>query len=166
MPTTVAATLSTTQGQDNLRNRVAMVEVREEGWEGTQGACTRYSYDIHGNVHKLYQKLPGLPEEKTIAYDYDLISGNVHKVKYQGGLIDDGNGKLVRKSDAFYHKYQYDADNRLTHVYTSTNDYLWYKEAEYLYYAHGPLARVELGEYHVQGLDYYYNLQGWFKRSQ
>lgn len=28
---------------------------------------------------------------------------------------------------------------------------------------HGPLARVELGENQVQGLDYAYTLQGWLK---
>ncbi|MEJ0034190.1 MAG: RHS repeat-associated core domain-containing protein [Bacteroidota bacterium] len=33
----------------------------------------------------------------------------------------------------------------------------------YRYYAHGPLARVELGTQTVQGLDYYYTLQGWLK---
>ena len=33
----------------------------------------------------------------------------------------------------------------------------------YLYYPHGPLFRVVLGEYSVQGLDYYYTLQGWLK---
>jgi hypothetical protein len=30
-------------------------------------------------------------------------------------------------------------------------------------YPHGPLARVELGEYNAQGMDYYYTLQGWRK---
>ena len=31
------------------------------------------------------------------------------------------------------------------------------------YYAHGPLARVEYGNNHVQGVDYYYTIQGWIK---
>ncbi len=31
------------------------------------------------------------------------------------------------------------------------------------YYAHGPLARVEYGNNHVQGIDYYYTIQGWIK---
>ncbi|NQY07199.1 MAG: hypothetical protein HRT68_13670, partial [Flavobacteriaceae bacterium] len=31
------------------------------------------------------------------------------------------------------------------------------------YYAHGPLARTELGDKKVQGLDYIYTLQGWLK---
>ncbi len=31
------------------------------------------------------------------------------------------------------------------------------------YYPHGPLQRVELGEYKVQGMDYAYTLQGWLK---
>ncbi|MGZ3902351.1 MAG: hypothetical protein ACXVC6_01560, partial [Bacteroidia bacterium] len=40
---------------------------------------------------------------------------------------------------------------------------LWDRDAKYIYYAHGPLARVELGEHHVQGMDYAYTLQGWIK---
>ncbi len=33
----------------------------------------------------------------------------------------------------------------------------------YRYYKHGPLAKVELGELGVQGVDYAYTLQGWLK---
>ncbi len=33
----------------------------------------------------------------------------------------------------------------------------------YRYYLHGPLAREELGERKVQGIDYAYTLQGWLK---
>jgi hypothetical protein len=39
----------------------------------------------------------------------------------------------------------------------------WDKEANYEYYAHGPLARTELGQEKVQGLDYVYTVQGWMK---
>jgi RHS repeat-associated protein len=44
----------------------------------------------------------------------------------------------------------------------------WYlpfyeKDATYRYYLHGPLARVELGDIEVQGVDYTYTLQGWLK---
>lgn len=36
-------------------------------------------------------------------------------------------------------------------------------EARYQYYDYGPLARVELGEYQVQGMDYAYTINGWIK---
>jgi hypothetical protein len=61
------------------------------------------------------------------------------------------------------HRYEYDADNRIQTVETSTDDIVWDQDAKYIYYAHGPLARVELGENSVQGLDYAYTLQGWIK---
>ena len=133
----------------NLRGRIAAVKVFEDGQ--TQGAATFYDYDIHGNVEKLVQSLPEL-EPKTVEYSYDLLSGNVHRVTYQKG-----------EEDQFMHRYAYDADNRLEAVFTSSDGYIWDEDARYLYYAHGPMARVELGEYKVQGVDYYYTLQGWIK---
>lgn len=57
----------------------------------------------------------------------------------------------------FYHKYLYDADNRLAEVHTSTDNIAWEKEAEYQYYLHGPLKRVELAE-DLQGIDYLYTV--------
>ncbi|MCR6720413.1 MAG: hypothetical protein NVV59_08975 [Chitinophagaceae bacterium] len=89
---------------------------------------------------------------KKIHYKYDLVSGKVNEVAYQPG-----------KRDQFYHRYQYDASNRLTQVYTS-HDYLyWERQADYQYYKHGPLARMELGQLKVQGVDYAYTIQGWLK---
>ena len=135
--------------QQNLRTRVSWVEIVNH--EATDTVITCYSYDIHGNVKSLLQQLPGLAPKRT-DYVYDLISGNVNNVLYQYG-----------EGDQFIHRYEYDADNRLTEVYTSTDGFIWDKEAAYTYYLHGPLARVELGEYRVQGMDYYYTLQGWLK---
>ena len=63
----------------------------------------------------------------------------------------------------FIHRYEYDPDNRITAALTSTDGFIWDRDATYEYYLHGPLARAELGEYRVQGLDYYYTLQGWIK---
>ena len=134
--------------QQNLRTRVSWVEIVNQD---TDTVITCYSYDIHGNVKSLLQQLPGLSPKRT-DYVYDLISGNVNNVLYQYG-----------EEDQFIHRYEYDADNRLTEVYTSTDGFIWDKEAAYTYYLHGPLARVELGEYRVQGMDYYYTLQGWLK---
>ncbi|HRE75623.1 MAG TPA: RHS repeat-associated core domain-containing protein [Flavobacteriales bacterium] len=96
---------------------------------------------------------------KRMDYTYDLISGNVHQVSFQKDSVD-----------AFHHKYEYDADNRITEVYTSRHHdphpeatSVWENDAKYFYYAHGPLARVELGDLKVQGMDYVYTLQGWIK---
>ncbi len=141
--------------QENLRNRVASVTIDEDPSEGTYDHATHYSYDVHGNVKELVQEYPILDDlnrYKTIEYEYDLVSGNVNKVIYQRGY-----------TDQFMHKYQYDADNRITKVYTSRYGNEWYNEARYDYYAHGPLARTELGQYKVQGIDYAYTLQGWLK---
>ncbi|MNX46594.1 RHS Repeat protein [compost metagenome] len=118
-----------------------------------------YDYDVHGNVKELVHHtnnspvLNGLNQQiKKVVYDYDLISGNVNKVTYQPAKVDQ-----------FIHKYDYDADNRIKQVYTSKDNLIWEKEANYLYYEHGPLARVEIGDKQVQGIDYIYTLQGWLK---
>ena len=121
-----------------------------------------YNYDVHGNVKELvFQNMDpnladlGISEDQTIKrvqYDYDLISGNVNKVTYQ-----------PNRRDQFIHKYTYDADNRITDVSTSKDNVIWEKDASYKYYEHGPLARTELGDKKVQGIDYFYTLQGWLK---
>ena len=148
--------------QENLRGRVAhsftFNQANQLG-RFTTANQTLYSYDQHGNVHKIVQLLNGLQKPKFIDYEYDLISGNVHKVWYQ---------KKQQPTDSiphdqFIHRYFYDADNRITRVQTSRDNHIWNTDAKYHYYAHGPLARVELGEFNVQGIDYYYNLQGWIK---
>jgi RHS repeat-associated protein len=89
---------------------------------------------------------------KKIAYDFDLVSGKVNQVSYQPG-----------QPDAFYHKYVYDAENRITNVLTSADSINWDNDAFYQYYDHGPLARAVIGEQQVQGVNYAYNLQGWMK---
>ncbi|WP_298424362.1 polymorphic toxin-type HINT domain-containing protein [uncultured Kordia sp.] len=126
-----------------------------------------YNYDVHGNVKELVTyitelKIPDCeiqPEVldcethlKRVHYEYDLISGNVKNVTFQ-----------PRKPDQFIHKYEYDADNRIVAAHTSKNGYVWEEDAEYKYYEHGPLARVEIGDKKVQGTDYIYTLQGWLK---
>ncbi len=91
-------------------------------------------------------------------YNYDLISGKINEVDYNPG-----------NTDQFYHNYDYDAENRLTDVYTTGNKVLAGHpgmedhDAHYEYYKHGPLARTILGGQQVQGLDYAYTLQGWLK---
>jgi hypothetical protein len=144
-----------TSGQQNLRSRVASKTYRDRDTT-TYNYATHFSYDEHGNVQTLVQDFPELSllgyEYFKVQYDYDLISNKVNYVSYQKG-----------KSDQFYHKYIYDADNRITDVFTSRDSVIWDEDADYLYYLHGPLARLELGEYQVQGLDYAYTVQGWLK---
>ncbi|MGB5976767.1 MAG: RHS repeat-associated core domain-containing protein, partial [Cyclobacteriaceae bacterium] len=135
--------------QQQTRNRVSWMEAVDA--PGADTVATYYSYDIHGNVKALLQKLPGIGQKRT-DYVYDLISGNVNYVMYQFG-----------EDDQFIHRYIYDSDNRISEVYTSTDGFLWDRDAYYFYYLHGPLARAGLGHHNVQGLDYYYTLQGWLK---
>ncbi|MDO5981902.1 RHS repeat protein [Flavivirga spongiicola] len=118
-----------------------------------------YNYDIHGNVKELVHHNRLLAKSsmpysglKRVEYEYDLISGNVNKVYYQKD-----------SPDQFIHQYTYDADNRITAVQTSSDGYIWEQDASYDYYAHGPLARTELGDKKVQGQDYAYTIQGWLK---
>lgn len=139
--------------QRYLRNRVSHTYTDTDGDQTTVNDQTHtyYSYDPHGNVEWLIQDLPGLGKS-YISYEYDLISGNVLRVNYNQGF-----------DDQFFHKYSYDADNRILAVETSTDGYLWEQDAHYDYYAHGPLRRTEIGEDKVQGLDYIYTIQGWLK---
>jgi RHS repeat-associated protein len=126
-----------------------------------------YNYDVHGNVKELVTyitelKLPNCNEQlevldceahlKRVHYQYDLISGNVNRVVFQ-----------PEKPDQFMHKYEYDADNRIVSAYTSRDGNIWEQDANYKYYEHGPLARLEIGDKKVQGTDYIYTIQGWLK---
>ena len=58
------------------------------------------------------------------------------------------------KVEELHHKYRYDEDNRIQSVSTSKDGILWDRDAAYSYYLHGPLARTEIGEHKVQGLDF------------
>src|SRR5690554_3987752 len=164
------------------RQRIVHVTYEEifDGDDQTFDHATHYSYDIHGNVETLLQdnkkmedNFPSLASQrfKRMDYSYDLLSGNVHRMSVQNG-----------ESDQWHHAYVYDADNRIEKVYTNTRAPLtemnrltqnkeielshnadWQNDAQYYYYDHGPLARVEIGQNNLQGVDYYYNLQGWLK---
>lgn len=164
------------------RHRIVHVTYEEnyDGNDQTYDHATHYSYDIHGNVKTVLQDnkkmaaaYPSIASQriKRMDYSYDLLSGNVHRMSVQSG-----------EADQWHHAYVYDADNRIRKVYTNTGTPLtgihrltqnkenelsvnsdWQNDAQYYYYDHGPLARVEIGQNNLQGLDYYYNLQGWLK---
>ncbi len=144
--------------QENLRGRVASVyyEELDDNNATTWDNASHFSYDIHGNAQLVVQEnkqLGPLAEgRKTTRYEYDLISGNVNAVHYQEGFFDE-----------FHHKYEYDAENRLTHAYSSRNGVIWEKEAKNFYYATGGLLRQETGDKLVQGTDYAYTVMGWLK---
>jgi hypothetical protein len=108
----------------------------------------------------MVQKLPDLEKTFNIAYEYDLISGNVTQVIYNAYT---GPGTNIQSEDEFRYKYQYDADNRLLKVQTSTDDHLWATDARYEYYPHGPLKNVVTGQDSVHTSAYYYTLHGWIK---
>ena len=149
---------NTTGNQKNLRGRVSSTSFQKEYDQDPEeyDHASHYSYDIHGNVYEMIQDVPEMEHignrYKNIHYNYDLLSGNVHLVTYQKG-----------KADQLIHKYTYDANNRLDYVETSQKGLHWEKEAKYLYYKHGSLARTEIGQLQVQGIDYAYTLQGWLK---
>lgn len=162
-------------GQINLRNRIATVavfdnnsdmrdfEANTDPLQLYNASATHYNYDIAGNVTELlqdfgkYTPFGFLPNDvkvqsKHIAYQFDLVSGKVNAVNYQAGF-----------EDQFFYKYQYNADNKLTDVFTSSNGIIWENDARYKYYRHGSFARTEYGSDHVQGVDMVYTLQGWLK---
>lgn len=136
-----------------LRNRVSYTYTDEDGLTSTpeDRVYTIYNYDPHGNVNWLVQHIHGLPPV-AMEYEYDLISGKVTKVSYNPG-----------QPDEFYHRYGYDANNRITKVETSKDGYLWEQEATYDYYLHGPLRRTVIGDDKLQGMDYTYTIHGWLK---
>lgn len=145
---------------DNTRNRIVGVVYYDLYTTNINNYKTGifYDYDVHGNVSQMIEvnnddNLRPLNQHfKEMNYQYDLVSGNVHKVIFQ-----------PEKQDQFMHRYNYDSDNRITIAETSADGIYWEKDAKYFYYDHGPLARTELGEHQVQAQDYAYTIQGWLK---
>ncbi|WP_233525747.1 RHS repeat protein [Chitinophaga silvisoli] len=147
--------------QENLRGRIS--------WNGYYNnasdkdnrqftTATFYTYGIHGNIDTLLQdyRVGAMSLNnnrfKKITYQHDLISNKINFIAYQPG-----------QKDAFYHRYSYDAENRLTNVETSHDSIFWENDAYYEYYKDGSLARMVIGQQQVQGIDYAYTLQGWLK---
>lgn len=166
--------------QRNLRNRVSYTQVVPvepanfqvaENWLAAHSTASFYTYDIHGNVDELLQDYQegliytvdgGSNRFKKMAYTYDLISGKVNTVTYQPDYLTPAN-ELRHHDDRYYHRYDYDAENKLILAQTSPDGIIWEDDARYYYFKHGSLARTVLGQQQVQGIDYGYTLQGWLK---
>ncbi|MDI9341690.1 MAG: RHS repeat-associated core domain-containing protein [Sediminibacterium sp.] len=140
------------QPQQFTQNRVSYTQLDPNPQVSGDEHSTYYSYDSHGNVEWLAQQDAGGMGFNYVKYRYDLVSGKVQEV-----VLNE------KRLDRFYHRYEYDAENRLVNVLTSRDGEQWDSDARYSYYAHGPLKRQELGEDKVQGLDYLYTLHGWIK---
>ncbi|NQX37567.1 RHS repeat-associated core domain-containing protein [Pedobacter steynii] len=119
-------------------------------WTENSVSKTWYSYDEQSRVTWLIKQINGLGV-KTIDYTYDFL-GNITKVAYQKDIA----------AESFYHHYEYDVDQRLLNVQTSTNGTNKKQQANYQYYLHGPLKRIEVGD-NLQGIDYIYTAQGALK---
>lgn len=147
-------------GEDNTRNRIVAVVYQEEYNDtiNKYESAIYYDYDIHGNVQELIQVYEHDQTKywnqhvKYINYEYDLVSGNVNEVVFQRD-----------REDQFIHRYDYDADNRITIAETSKDGIFFETDAKYFYYDHGPLARTEIGDKQVQASDFAYTIQGWIK---
>uniref|UniRef100_UPI00388EAFC8 DUF6443 domain-containing protein n=1 Tax=Arcticibacter sp. TaxID=1872630 RepID=UPI00388EAFC8 len=102
-------------------------------WTENEQAKTWYSYDSEGRVNWIVKQINGLGT-KTINYTYNA-QGSVSRVDYQKDAA----------AERFIHDYEYDANGRLSAVYTTTDPNVTRKlQAKYYYYLHGPLKRVEI----------------------
>ncbi|WP_143164824.1 Ig-like domain-containing protein [Chryseolinea serpens] len=115
---------------------------------------TWYSYDERGNVEWTVQKPDKLNMVFVAKYEYS-VTGNVLKIANLAFT------KKLGLASQFYHRYEYDADLRLSKVFTSTAENGSETiRASYVYYLHGPLKRIVLGN-DLQGVDFVYNINGW-----
>jgi RHS repeat-associated protein len=139
--------------QRYLLNRVSHQFTDEDGLLNTTADQVHvyYSYDPHGNIEWIAQQMSELGTN-YVGYEYDVLTNEVLKVSYNPG-----------RTDAFYHKYNYDGDGRIVDVFTSRDNLIWDRDANYTYASHGTLKRIVLGEDKVQGLDFAFTLQGWLK---
>lgn len=152
------ANLAFPEGIKNTRNRPVSqcFEEVDDNNSQTYDVASLMSYDIHGNIIKAVKDIPVLSHlidgYFSIETEFDLLTGKTNKITLQKG-----------KRDQWIHKYYYDRDNRITSVYTSRDAINWENDAKYFYNLAGSLARTELGELKVQGLDYASTINGWIK---
>jgi RHS repeat-associated protein len=163
---TLSGTLSqvTTTGYDIAATSLPVANYTQHFTYGkvsktsNDNCTTWYSYTYDGKIEWVMQQYTGF-DTKTIDYEYDF-NDNVVRAIYQKNNY----------AERFDHEYVYDADGRLSLVFTK--DYITdftnskvnqqKQQAKYIYYAHGPLKRVELAD-KLQGIDYVYTINGWLK---
>ncbi|MBL4704802.1 MAG: hypothetical protein JKY54_09790, partial [Flavobacteriales bacterium] len=109
---------------------------------------TYYSYNAIGIVEWSIKELPQIGR-KSVSFDYELISGNILQANYNKG-----------ETDQFFHRYSYDAQNRMVKTETSVDEVVWDREESLAYYDHGAVKRKEIGNDNLQGQDYVYTLNG------
>ncbi|WP_288882447.1 RHS repeat-associated core domain-containing protein [Pedobacter panaciterrae] len=139
-----------THGVSGYVQDVAALRGAVSWTENAGGSKTWYNYNGEGRLVWMIRTVPGLGN-KTIDYSYDA-KGNASVVDFQKNTA----------AERFTHEYNYDADNRLTTVYTTAATSGRKLQAKYSYYVHGPLKRAELGT-NLQGIDYVYTAQGLLK---
>jgi hypothetical protein len=128
-------------------------------WTENENIKTWYSYDELGRVTWMAQMPVGLARTFVTQYSYDFV-GNVKATSTTSYRPNPNNPSQPIASGIFYHHYEYDADTRLSQVFTSPDGANKTLRATYEYYLHGPLKRIELGR-DIQGIDFVYNIHGW-----
>lgn len=133
-------------------------------WTENKNMQTFYSYNEKGQVTWMIRRPKplmigpntiNLDKSFLLQYNYDP-SGNVLDVTY---VPVDNSGNLIL-TERFIHYYEYDASKRLIKAFSGTDGLHKKLRAQYYYYLHGPLKRIELGE-RLQGIDFIYNIHGW-----
>lgn len=156
---TIAATFNYSPTGQALPQRFIQNRVSYRATD--EGAITVYSYDPHGYVEWLIQRVPlwntfiagqGVAIKNYIRYEYDVVAGRPLALFYNEGM-----------QDQFFHRYSYDANGRMRMVETSRDGKIWDRDARYTFYLHGPLRRIEIGEDDLQGEDKVYTIEGWLK---
>lgn len=131
-------------------------------WTESATNATVFSYDELGRVSLMIQRPKQIqvgnqqvdPKRTfVVAYKYDLAG---HVVEVKNYAIND----LGHEVSTFFHHFEYDADRRLSIVKTSLDGVHTTQRAKYIYYLHGPIKRIELGD-KLQGIDFIYNIHGW-----
>ncbi len=110
---------------------------------------TYYSYTYDGKIDWIIRDHIYLGRKK-IDYIFDFV-GKIIKVAYQEGA-----------KDQFIHYFEYNKDQNLHKVYTQRGSRTKQLQAEYTYYPHQAIKRIEIAE-NLQGIDYVYNLNGMIK---
>ncbi|MEM9337618.1 MAG: RHS repeat-associated core domain-containing protein [Bacteroidota bacterium] len=156
------ATLPDGYGSLNQGFVMGAVSYTQYAPDGEQPTISSYfSYDERGRTKWVLQDIRGLGV-KQIQYNY-TSTGEVKEVAYQRG-----------QSDAYYHYYEYDADTRLSRVYSGiiapiydsqeeiTNRNQLTHQAGYDYYLTGPLKEITLPQIN-QKQTYTYTVDGKLK---